>query len=115
MHILNIYIKATLNNITINLTTINGNSLYSISTGHLKFPKSKRVLAFAAKTCMIKVIHKLYKLKDVKHIQLYVKGIGRARTRALKELSKTNLPIKFIKEITPIPHNGCRAKKLKRI
>lgn len=115
MQILHLYIKATLNNITINLTTITGDSIYSISTGHLNFSKSKRVLSFAAKTCMIKIINKIRKLENITQIYVFVKGVARARTIALKELGKTQLPIKIIKEITPLAHNGCRGKKLKRI
>ncbi|MBB68071.1 MAG: 30S ribosomal protein S11 [Rickettsiales bacterium] len=110
-----IYIKCTLNNTIINVTNAEGDSLFSISAGHLQFKKSKRTSAYSAKICLEKALDKVRSFKP-KYIQVDLKGLSFARMAILKELRNINdLPIVLFTDSTPRPFNGCRKRKQRRI
>lgn len=110
-----IYIKCTLNNTIINVTNAKGDSLYSISSGHLQFKKSKRTSAYSAKICLEKALEKV-KMFNPKNIAIDLKGLSFARMAILKELKNINdLPVVLFTDSTPRPFNGCRKRKQRRI
>jgi small subunit ribosomal protein S11 len=112
--ILHLYITCTLNNIIFNITDNTGNSLYLISSGFLQFRTIKKTTFYSAKICLEKIFEKIKILKP-KNIHVFIKGINFGRKAIIKDLKTTTLPIISITDITPIPFNGCRAKKQRRI
>lgn len=111
---LNIHIKCTLNNTIINVTDLKGDSLYTISSGYLDFKKTKRTAGYSAKICLENALNKV-KSFNPRYVNVYIKGLGYGRNSILKELKNTELYIILIQDITPIPFNGCRPKKQRRI
>jgi small subunit ribosomal protein S11 len=110
-----IHIRCTLNNTIINVTNSKGDSLYSISAGHLQFKKSKRTSAYSAKICLQKALEKVKALKP-KNIEVNLKGLSFARMAILKELRNvSDLPIILFTDSTPRPFNGCRKRKQRRV
>ena len=110
-----INIKCTLNNTKVNITNAKGESLYSISAGHLQFKKSKRTSAYSAKICLQKALEKI-KTFNPKYIAVDIKGLSFARMAIIKELQNVqDLPIVLFTDSTPRPFNGCRKKKQRRI
>lgn len=112
--ILNLHIKFTLNNIIINVTNEKGDALYLVSSGFLDFKTTKKTMFYSAKVCLDKILEKIKGLHPTQ-INIFFKGINFGRKAIIKELKLTNLPILLISDITPIPFNGCRPKKQRRI
>ncbi len=109
-----IYIFSSYNNTILTLTDKEGNVLYWTSAGRIGFKGTKKGTPFAASRvaeAMSQVIHKL----KIKRIEIFVKGIGSGRDSAIRSLAARDLEIIAIKDITPIPHNGCRPKKPRRV
>ena len=110
----NVYIQATFNNTIVTITDLNGNTLAWASSGGLGFNGAKKSTPFAAQTVAETAVQKAasYGLKEV---HVYVKGPGVGRESAVRSLGNMGLKVKSISDITPIPHNGCRPKKTRRI
>lgn len=109
-----VYIYSTYNNTILNLTDLNGNTIYQTSAGKVGFSGTKEGTPFAgaqAAELLAEIIKKL----GIEKIQVYVKGIGASRDMALRTLAAKGVNIVLIKDITPIPHNGCRPKKVRRV
>jgi len=108
------YIEATYNNTRITITDEGGNVLAWSSAGSLGFKGAKKSTPFAAAKVAETVVEKIKKtgLQDVK---VFVKGIGSGREGAARGLANYGLNIVSIADITPVPHNGCRAKKPRRV
>ncbi|RJR32179.1 30S ribosomal protein S11 [Candidatus Parcubacteria bacterium] len=108
------YIKATYNNTLITFTDNSGNTLAQSSAGMSGFKGPKKSTPYAAGIIVKKAIDKI---KDfgVKDVAVFVKGIGSGREAAIRALNVNGLNIISIKDVTPIPHNGCRPKKVRRV
>lgn len=109
-----IYISSTYNNTIITLTDLQGNVLSWVSAGNIGFKGTKKATPFAASKvaeAMIQVAKKL----GIERISILIKGIGSGRESALRSLATRGLEIVSIKDITPIPHNGCRHPKVRRV
>ena len=109
-----IYINSTYNNTIITLTDEIGNVVFWSSAGHIGFKGTKKGTSFAASKVAEFISDKVKKL-GVKQLSIFTKGIGPGREGALRGLGQQGLNIIFIKDVTPIPHNGCRARKVRRV
>jgi len=109
-----IYIKSSFNNTMISATDDKGNAIAWSSTGKAGFKGTKKSTPFAA-TQATKIL--IEKLKDfqVKQVRIFVSGVSTGRDAALRALATAGIRITSIKDTTPIPHNGCRAKKPRRV
>ena len=108
------HIKATFNNTMINITDLNGQTLCWASAGTLGFKGSRKSTPFAAQQTAQAVAQKAIRF-GVKELEVKVKGPGSGRESAITALQAAGLGIKVIEDATPIPHNGCRAKKKRRV
>ncbi len=108
-----IYISASYNNTTMTLTDKQGKVLAWASAGSLGFKGTKKATPYAASEVANMLSGKAEKI-GVKEVNIFVKGVGTGRTSALRALASSNIIIKSIKDITPIPHNGCRPPKARR-
>lgn len=109
-----LYITATFNNTLINVTDTSGNTVCWGTTGTVGFKGSRKSTPFAATTAVEKVIEKAKNL-GLEEVEVYIKGPGPGRDAALRVLRGANLSISLIADVTPIPHNGPRAKKRRRV
>jgi small subunit ribosomal protein S11 len=110
----NVYIQATFNNTIITITDLQGNALSWASSGGLAFRGAKKSTPFAAQSVAEAAIQKAvsYGLREV---HVYVKGPGIGRESAVRSLGAMGLKVKSINDVTPIPHNGCRPRKTRRM
>ena len=108
------HIKATFNNTMINITDLNGQTLCWASAGTLGFKGSRKSTPFAAQQTAQAVAQKAIRF-GVKELEVKVKGPGSGRESAITALQAAGLGIKVIEDATPIPHNGCRPKKKRRV
>ena len=109
-----IYISSSYNNVIITLTDLKGNVLTWSSAGNLGFKGPKKATSFAASKVANILIEKAKKI-GVEKIMIFVKGVGGGRDSAIRTLSSRGLEIISITDITPIPHNGCRPPKVRRV
>ena len=108
------HISATYNNTIVTLTDVNGNALAWASAGEMGFKGSKKSTPFAAQTAS-ETAAKLAMEHGLKTVDVYVKGPGQGREAAIRALQTAGLDITLIKDVTPIPHNGCRPPKRRRV
>ncbi len=109
-----IYIFSTYNNTIISLTDNQGNILAQSSAGKLGFKGTKKGTSFAGSQ-VAQAIGAACNQSKTRNVEIFVKGIGGGRDSALKVLANQGLEIEAVKDITPIPHNGCRPKKPRRV
>lgn len=109
-----IYIQSTYNNTIITATDENGNVLASSSAGRVGFAGARKATPYAAQQIVAHLMDQVkpYGLEEVK---IFVRGIGSARESAVRSLSSAGLTILTIRDLTPIPHNGVRAPKRRRV
>lgn len=108
------YITSTFNNTLITITNDKGDTIGWSSAGSAGFKGTRKSTPFAASSAMEAVVKKAYE-KGLKTVEVYVKGPGSGRDSALRAIKSGGLSISLITDITPIPHNGPRAKKKRRI
>jgi small subunit ribosomal protein S11 len=110
----NVYIQATFNNTIVTITDLKGNALSWASSGGLGFNGAKKSTPFAAQTVAETAVQKAltYGLREV---HVFVKGPGVGRESAVRSLGALGLKVRSISDVTPIPHNGCRPRKTRRI
>ncbi len=109
-----VYISSSYNNTIVTLTDIQGNVLTWGSAGQLGFKGRKKATPFAAS----KVAEALCQVADklgIERVDVFVKGIGSGRESALRSLAARGLELISVKDVTPIPHNGCRPRKVRRV
>ncbi len=109
-----VYISSSYNNTLLTLTDTEGKALFWTSAGRIGFKGTKKGTPFAASKVAMAMIQAITKLK-IEKIKIFVKGIGSGRASAMRSLAVHGLEILSIKDVTPIPHNGCRAKKPRRM
>ena len=108
------HIHATFNNTLVTITDRQGNTLCWSSTGIVKFSGSKKATPFAAQMAAEDAAKKALSL-GVKEVEVFVKGPGSGRESAIRALQAAGLTITSIRDVTPIPHNGCRPPKRRRV
>jgi len=110
----NVYIYSTYNNTIITVTDQNGNVIISSSAGKLGFSGPKKATPHAA-GIVVRDLWSRAKNFNIKEIQIFVKGVGTGREAAIRAFADLGVNISSIKDITPIPHNGCRPPKVRRV
>jgi small subunit ribosomal protein S11 len=108
------HIQATYNNTLVSISDQNGNILSSSSAGQCGFKGPKKSTPYAAGIIVRNVAEKI-KDTGMQQIDVFVKGVGSGREAAVRALHANNLEVMSIKDVTPIPHNGCRAPKPRRV
>ncbi len=108
------YISASYNNTTMTLTDKEGKVLSWTTAGNLGFKGTKKATPYAASEVANTLSERAQKI-GVKEVDIFVKGVGTGRSSALRALAGKEIIINSIKDITPIPHNGCRPKKPRRV
>lgn len=108
------YIQATYNNTLITITDLNGDALAWSSAGHLGFAGPKKATPYAAAQIIRDVAQKA-QAHGVRELFVFAKGLGSGRESAIRTLNAAGFQILSIKDITPIPHNGPRAPKPRRV
>ncbi|AKT46497.1 MAG: 30S ribosomal protein S11 [[Eubacterium] sulci] len=108
------HIQSTFNNTLVTLTDMDGNALSWSSAGSLGFKGSRKSTPFAAQSAA-ETATKAALEHGLKTVEVYVKGPGAGREAAIRALQAAGLEITLIKDITPIPHNGCRPPKRRRV
>ncbi|MFA5878371.1 MAG: 30S ribosomal protein S11 [Candidatus Staskawiczbacteria bacterium] len=109
-----VFISSSYNNTMITLTDFTGKALAWKSAGSVGFKGAKKGTAFASSKVGEMIAGIIIKL-GIRRIHVYVKGIGPGRDSAIRALMAQGLNIAAIKDVTPIPHNGCRARKVRRV
>lgn len=110
-----VYITATFNNTLITITDDKGNTLGWGSAGAVGFKGTRKSTPFAATTAVDQVAKKVVANFGLRNIEVYIKGPGAGRDAALRALKSAGLNISMIADVTPMPHNGVRPKKKRRI
>ena len=108
------HISSTFNNTMVTLTDLHGNVLSWASAGQLGFRGSRKSTPFAAQEAAEEAAKKAME-HGLKSVEVFVKGPGSGREAAIRSLQATGLEVNMIKDVTPIPHNGCRPPKRRRV
>lgn len=108
------HINSTFNNTMVTITDIQGNALSWASAGQLGFRGSRKSTPFAAQEAAETAAKKAID-QGLKTVEVYVKGPGSGRESAIRSLQAAGLEVTMIKDVTPIPHNGCRPPKRRRV
>jgi small subunit ribosomal protein S11 len=108
------HIKSTFNNTMISITDKYGNAISWASAGTVGFKGSRKSTPFAAQQAAENAARAAME-HGVKEVECYVKGPGAGREAAIRSLQATGLEVSVIKDVTPIPHNGCRPPKRRRV
>ena len=109
-----VHIQATFNNTIVTITDVNGNAISWASAGELGFKGSRKSTPFAAQSAS-ETAAKAAIDQGLKSVEVYVKGPGSGRESAIRALEAVGLQITLIRDVTPIPHNGCRPPKRRRV
>lgn len=108
------HIQSTFNNTIVTVTDMQGNAVSWASAGEMGFRGSKKSTPFAAQTAA-EVAAKAAMEHGMKTVEVFVKGPGSGREAAIRALQTAGLDVTLIKDVTPIPHNGCRPPKRRRV
>ena len=108
------HIQSTFNNTIVTITDMNGNAVSWASAGEMGFRGSRKSTPFAAATAA-ETAAKAAMEHGMKYVEVYVKGPGSGRESAIRALQTAGLEVSLIKDVTPIPHNGCRPPKRRRV
>ena len=108
------HIRSSFNNTIVTLTELNGNALSWASAGEMGFKGSRKSTPYAAQTAA-ETAAKAAMEHGLKTVEVYITGPGQGRESAIRALQTAGLEIVSIKDVTPIPHNGCRPPKRRRV
>ena len=108
------HIQSTFNNTIVTITDVQGNAVSWASSGEMGFRGSKKSTPFAAQTAA-ETAAKVAVDHGMKTVEVYVKGPGSGREAAIRALSACGLEVTSIRDVTPVPHNGCRPPKRRRV
>jgi small subunit ribosomal protein S11 len=114
IHKARVYVQATFNNTIITFTDLDGNTLCWSSTGKVGFRGTRKHTPYAATTAVEAAAKKARSL-GIDEIEAYIKGPGTGRSAALRALKSAGFKMSMIADITPLPHNGPRPKKKRRV
>lgn len=109
-----VHIQCTYNNTIITITDMHGGVLGWSSAGSLNFKGAKKSTPYAAAQIVADVTEKVKK-NQVKEVEVFVKGVGSGREAAVRALANNGFDIISIKDMTPVPHNGCRPRRPRRV
>jgi small subunit ribosomal protein S11 len=109
-----VHIQSTFNNTIVTITDVSGNVIAWASAGSVGFKGSRKSTPFAAQLAAEQAAKKAME-QGVKAIEVYVKGPGAGREAALRSLQAAGFRVDLIRDVTPIPHNGCRPPKRRRV
>jgi small subunit ribosomal protein S11 len=110
-----VHILATFNNTIVTVADANGGALTSASAGSCGFRGSKKGTAYAAQVASEKAAQAAKQLHGLNKADVYVKGVGLGREAAIRALSTADIAVESIKDITGVPHGGCRPRKARRV
>ncbi len=108
------YVQATFNNTIVTLTDLNGNVLAASSAGACGFRGPKKATPYAA-SVIVKTVTEKVKESGLKDVNVFVKGVGGGRDSAVRALNANGLNVLNLRDVTPLPHNGCRASRARRV
>lgn len=108
------YIQATYNNTIVTITDMQGNTLAWCSSGHMGFKGPKKATPYAATMIMKNIADKVQPI-GVRELHVFVQGVGSGREAAVRGLNTQGFSVLSIKDTTPLPHNGCRAPRPRRV
>ena len=109
-----VHIQSTFNNTIVTITDVYGNAISWASAGELGFKGSRKSTPFAAQSAS-ETAAKAAVEHGLKSVEVYVKGPGAGREAAIRALQAAGLDVTMIKDVTPVPHNGCRPPKRRRV
>ena len=109
-----VFIQATFNNTIVTITDLNGNTVSWSSAGSLGFRGAKKSTPYAAQTTAETAARKAMD-QGLREVHVFVNGPGVGRESAIRSLGALGLAVRSIKDVTPIPHNGCRPRKSRRV
>ena len=109
-----VHIQSTFNNTIVTITDVYGNAISWASAGELGFKGSRKSTPFAAQSAS-ETAAKAAVEHGLKSVEVYVRGPGAGREAAIRSLQTAGLEVTMIKDVTPIPHNGCRPPKRRRV
>ena len=109
-----VHISSTFNNTIVTITDVNGNAISWASSGGLGFRGSRKSTPYAAQTAAETAARAAME-HGLKSVEVFVKGPGAGREAAIRALQTAGLEVSMIKDVTPIPHNGCRPPKRRRV
>ena len=110
-----VHIRSSFNNTMVTVTDTNGNALSWASSGGLGFRGSRKSHPYAAQMVAETAAKAAVENCGLKSVEVYVKGPGQGRESAIRALQSAGLEVTMIKDVTPIPHNGCRPPKRRRV
>ena len=110
-----VHIRSSFNNTMVTVTDTQGNALSWASSGGLGFRGSRKSTPFAAQTAAETAAKAAIDACGLKTVEVFVKGPGQGREAAIRALQSAGLEVVSIKDVTPIPHNGCRPPKRRRV
>ncbi|TGL57263.1 30S ribosomal protein S11 [Leptospira ognonensis] len=110
-----VYIQASFNNTIVSITDMAGNVLSWSSSGMMGFRGSKKSTPYAAQIAATNAAEKAIEAAGLSEVDVMVSGPGIGRESAIRSLTTKGLSIKLIKDVTPLPHNGCRPRKRRRV
>jgi small subunit ribosomal protein S11 len=108
------HIKSTFNNTMITITDLNGNVISWASPGAMGFKGSRKSTPFAAQQAADRCAREVMDL-GMKKVEAWIKGPGAGREAAIRSLKSAGLEVTGVKDVTPVPHNGCRQRKRRRV
>ena len=109
-----VHITASFNNIIVTITDLAGNTISWSSAGKMGFRGSKKNTPYAAQVSATDCAKKAYDM-GLRKVEVFVKGTGSGREAAVRAVSAAGIDVTLIKDITPLPHNGCRPPKRRRV
>ncbi|MCW7471303.1 MULTISPECIES: 30S ribosomal protein S11 [Leptospira] len=110
-----VYIQASFNNTIVSITDMAGNVLSWSSSGMMGFRGSKKSTPYAAQVAATNAAEKAIEAAGLSEVDVMVSGPGIGRESAIRSLTTKGISIKLIKDVTPLPHNGCRPRKRRRV
>jgi small subunit ribosomal protein S11 len=109
-----VHIKSTFNNTVVNITDVGGDTISWASAGMVGFKGSKKSTPFAAQLAAENAARKAME-HGLRRVEVQVKGPGAGRETAIRALQAVGIEVTLIKDVTPLPHNGCRPPKRRRV